>query len=78
MDSKIREIVDALLLGGPKSQAAAKDLIRAVANTPVTDAVVEDTAQRIASIRATPEGQEGIGAFLEKRPAGWVRAETVS
>jgi methylglutaconyl-CoA hydratase len=78
LDSKIREIVDALLLGGPKSQAAAKDLIRAVANTPVTDAVVEDTAQRIASIRSTPEGQEGIGAFLEKRPAAWVRAETVS
>jgi methylglutaconyl-CoA hydratase len=49
-----------------------------VVNTPVTDAVVEDTAQRIASIRATPEGQEGIGAFLEKRPAAWARAETVS
>jgi methylglutaconyl-CoA hydratase len=78
LDSKIREIVDALLLGGPKSQAAAKDLIRAVVNTPVTDAIVEDTAQRIASIRATAEGQEGIGAFLEKRPAAWVRAETVS
>jgi methylglutaconyl-CoA hydratase len=78
LDSKIREIVDALLLGGPKSQAAAKDLIRAVANTPVTDTVVEDTAQRIASIRATPEGQEGIGAFLAKRPAAWVRPETVS
>ena len=39
----------------PKAQTAAKELIRAVAQRPVTDALVEDTAQRIARIRATPE-----------------------
>ena len=71
LDAKVSEVVEALLQGGPKSQAAAKDLIRAVANRPVSDAVVEDTARRIASLRATPEAKEGLAAFLDKRPAAW-------
>jgi methylglutaconyl-CoA hydratase len=74
LDAKVNEIVGALLAGGPKSQSAAKDLIRAVANRPITDAVVEDTAQRIANLRATPEANEGISAFLEKRAPAWVAA----
>jgi len=72
LDAKVKEVVDALLQGGPKSQAAAKDLIRAVANRPVSDALVEDTARRIASLRATPEAKEGLAAFLDKRPAAWI------
>jgi methylglutaconyl-CoA hydratase len=72
LDAKVAEIVDALLQGGPKSQAAAKDLIRAVGNRPVSDAVVEDTARRISQLRATPEAREGLTAFLDKRPAEWV------
>ncbi|KON81837.1 enoyl-CoA hydratase/isomerase family protein [Azoarcus sp. PA01] len=72
LDAKVAEIVAALLQGGPKAQAAAKDLIRNVANRPVGDAVVEDTARRISRLRATPEAQEGLDAFLSKRPAAWV------
>ena len=72
LDAKVKEVVEALLQGGPKSQAAAKDLIRAVANRPVSDAVVEDTARRIARLRATPEAKEGLAAFLDKRPAAWI------
>lgn len=72
LDAKVAGIVAALLTGGPKSQAAAKDLIRAVADQPVSDAVVEDTARRIAELRATPEAKEGLAAFLDKRPAAWV------
>ncbi|MBD5801253.1 4-chlorobenzoyl coenzyme A dehalogenase-2 [Azoarcus sp. Aa7] len=75
LDAKVGEIVTALLQGGPKSQAAAKDLIRAVANRPVSDEVVEDTAQRIACLRVTPEAKEGLDAFLSKRPAAWVPAQ---
>ncbi len=73
LDAKVKEVVEALLQGGPKSQAAAKDLIRAVANRPVSDAVVEDTARRIASLRVTPEAKEGLAAFLDKRPAAWIK-----
>lgn len=72
LDAKVKEVVEALLQGGPKSQAAAKDLIREVANRPLSDAVVEDTARRIASLRATPEAKEGLAAFLDKRPAAWI------
>jgi len=74
LDAKVEEIVTALLAGGPRAQAAAKDLIRAVANKPVDDEVVEDTSRRIAGLRATPEAKEGLSAFLEKRPASWVPA----
>ena len=74
LDAKVQEIVSALLAGGPRAQAAAKDLIRAVANKPVSDEVVEDTSRRIAGLRATPEAREGLSAFLEKRPASWLPA----
>ena len=76
LDAKVQEVVDALLAGGPLAQAAATDLIRAVAHRAVDDDVVEDTARRIATLRATPEAKEGLSAFLEKRPAAWVPAKS--
>lgn len=72
LDAKIEEVVQALLAGGPKAQAATKALIDAVADRPLSEAVLEDTAQRIARLRATDEAREGLSAFLEKRPAAWV------
>lgn len=72
LDARIKEIVDSLILGGPAAQSAAKALIRAVDNQPISDAVVEDTAQRISQLRATPEAKDGIAAFLDKRPPGWL------
>jgi len=72
IDARVHELVAALLQGGPRSQGAAKALIRAVADQPVTDALVEDTARRIATLRATPEAKEGLAAFLDKRPAAWI------
>ena len=75
LDSKIQGIVDALLLGGPAAQSAAKDLIRGVADRGVDDAVVEDTAQRIATLRTQPEAKEGISAFLGKRKPQWANPD---
>jgi methylglutaconyl-CoA hydratase len=72
LDAKVAEIVAALLQGGPLAQAAAKDLIRAVSGRPINDNLVDDTAHRIAHLRATPEAREGIAAFLDKRPANWI------
>jgi methylglutaconyl-CoA hydratase len=72
LDHRITELVNALLQGGPHAQAASKDLIRAVAHQPVTDALLTDTARRIAELRATPEGREGLAAFLEKRQPTWI------
>ena len=72
LDAKVQEIVAALLTGGPCAQAAAKALIRAVDNQPINDTIVEDTAHRIAHLRATPEAREGISAFLDKRQPNWI------
>ncbi|WP_150428546.1 enoyl-CoA hydratase/isomerase family protein [Dechloromonas sp. CZR5] len=72
LDAKVQEIVEALLVGGPAAQAAAKALIRAVNNQPINDTIVEDTAHRIAHLRATPEAREGISAFLDKRQPNWM------
>jgi methylglutaconyl-CoA hydratase len=72
LDARIRTIVDSLLMGGPKAQAAAKALIRGVAKRPLDDAVIDYTAQCIGSLRTTPEAREGIAAFLDKRAPGWL------
>ena len=61
-----------LYCGGPNAVAAAKEQIAKVAQAPITDAVIEDTARTIARVRATPEAQEGLSAFLEKRKAAWI------
>jgi methylglutaconyl-CoA hydratase len=71
LDVAIDETVAALLAGGPAAQTAAKRLVADVAGHPLDDALVEETAKRIAEIRATPEGREGVAAFLEKRKPAW-------
>ena len=75
MDDMIGAIVDAMLAASPAAQKEAKDLIRAVASRPVTSEVVQDTADRIAKIRSSPQGREGVAAFLEKRRASWIPAD---
>ncbi|MGZ5034414.1 MAG: enoyl-CoA hydratase/isomerase family protein [Usitatibacter sp.] len=72
LDEKLGEIVDALLSAGPAAQREAKELIRAVSGRAVTSELIQDTAERIARIRSSPEGREGVAAFLEKRRASWV------
>jgi methylglutaconyl-CoA hydratase len=71
LDATIDELLKHLLAGGPDAHAKIKDLIRAVANRPVDGALSADTAKRIAEVRASPEGREGIASFLEKRKASW-------
>jgi len=71
LDGRINELLEHLLLGGPGAQALSKDLIRAVAGTPLTADLVSDTASRIATARASVEGREGVTSFLEKRKPKW-------
>jgi methylglutaconyl-CoA hydratase len=75
LTDKLDETIDGLLVhlraGGPEAMKKIKELIRAVAGRPVDDGLVADTAQRIAEIRVSPEGKEGIASFLEKRKASW-------
>ena len=75
LDATVDRIIDELLRCGPKAIAAAKDLIAHVAHRRIDQLLAEETAMRIARIRVSPEGQEGIAAFLDKRPPGWTKAK---
>lgn len=71
LDATITSLVEHLLAGGPEAHAKIKALIRAVAGRRPDDALVAETAKQIAEIRGSPEGKEGIAAFLEKRKPFW-------
>ncbi len=61
-----------LYSSGPKAMAGAKQLIALSAHANIGKAILDETSRRIADIRATTEGQEGLTAFLEKRKPNWV------
>lgn len=72
LDEVVGEVVDSLLKNGPQAQAECKALLRIIAGQPIDESTLEETAQRITHVRASPEGQEGLNAFLEKRKANWI------
>lgn len=65
------DFLQKILANSPQAMRQAKDLVNLVYNQPIDEELVRDTAQRIANIRASSEGREGVSAFLEKRPANW-------
>lgn len=71
LDEKVAAVTESLVANSPMAQASAKELIFHVADHPIEDVLIEDTAQRIAKSRATAEAKEGIAAFLEKRKPRW-------
>jgi len=72
LDTTVAGIVKSLVSNSPNAVAEAKKLVREVVDLPVTDALLRDTAQRIATIRASNEGREGVASFLEKRKPNWL------
>ncbi len=73
LDGAVNALLGHLVIGGRAAQAKIKDLVRTVAAGPADDAMIADTARRIAEIRVSLEGKEGIASFLEKRKPGWVK-----
>jgi methylglutaconyl-CoA hydratase len=71
LDARIAAIVALLCDAGPAAQRESKRLIRDVAGRPVEAAVIEETANRIADVRASAEGREGVAAFLGRRRPAW-------
>jgi methylglutaconyl-CoA hydratase len=75
LDAAVQRQVDLLLKAGPRAAAAAKALVRTAAanegSPTARDELDAANAELIAALRVSPEGQEGIAAFLEKRPASW-------
>jgi methylglutaconyl-CoA hydratase len=72
LDAKVAEIVKALVNNSPNAVREAKKLVRDVAGLPIDDVLLADTAGRIANIRASNEGKEGVASFLEKRKPSWL------
>ena len=72
LDAAVARHVAVLLANSSNAMNETKRLIRDVATAPLDEALLEDTAGRIAAIRASEEGKEGIRSFLEKRKPAWV------
>jgi methylglutaconyl-CoA hydratase len=70
LDAAVQEKVAQLLAGGPEALAATKALLRELRDAGSEEAT-EIMAHRIAELRTGEEGQEGLGAFLEKREPTW-------
>jgi methylglutaconyl-CoA hydratase len=72
LDTTVAGLVKALVSNSQNAVMEAKKLVREVVGAPVTDALLLDTAERIAAIRASGEGREGVASFLEKRKPNWL------
>ncbi|HXV00914.1 MAG TPA: enoyl-CoA hydratase-related protein [Caulobacteraceae bacterium] len=68
-----QRIIADIKLCGPSAVAESKRLVAHVAGRPIDHGLMEDTARRIARARVEPEGQEGVRAFLARRPAAWTQ-----
>lgn len=71
LDARVAGIVATLAANGPAAVRSCKRLVRDVAGQAPTESLREDTAHRIADIRASAEGREGIASFLGKRAPAW-------
>ena len=71
LDAAVQRQVDLLLKAGPVAAAQAKQLVRRVVAHADRDRHDADNADLIARLRVSPEGQEGLGAFLDKRKPAW-------
>lgn len=71
LDQAVEATIEELLSAGPLAVQATKALIQDIEGQPVSPDLVDETARRIAALRATPEAREGMGAFLEKRLPAW-------
>lgn len=75
LDDCVNTLLDSVLANSPQGLAEAKRLIRDVAYREKTEALINDTSERIAAIRGSEEGQEGLSAFFDKRAPTWQAGE---
>jgi methylglutaconyl-CoA hydratase len=72
LDACIAQLTQAIVASSPHAVTEAKRLVREVAGEPIDSHLVADTVRRIAEVRVSPEGKEGVQAFLEKRKPMWL------
>jgi methylglutaconyl-CoA hydratase len=72
LETEVERQARVLLAASPAALAATKRLLADVVEAPQDDVLLAATAKCIADARVSPEGREGIAAFLEKRSPSWV------
>ena len=72
LDSRVQDLVRALVNNGPAAVKACKQLVQDVAGRPISGELRADTARRIADIRVSDEGKAGIRSFLDKTTPPWL------
>ena len=73
VDEFISMLTDSLTGNAPGAMGEAKRLVNDIAHHKIDSGLLDETAKRIARARVSPEGREGVLAFLEKREANWAR-----
>lgn len=71
LDAAVEAQVDLVLRGGPEALRAAKKLVRRASPPVDRDVLTEENARLLARLRVSPEGKEGLSAFLERRKPTW-------
>jgi len=71
LDATVDDLVALLVANGPAAVKACKRLVQDVADREIDAALRAETARRIADIRASVEGREGVLSFLGKREPAW-------
>lgn len=74
LDESVNEFVQQLLSNSPAAIKASKQLISDIAGKDIDKTIIDTTSERIANIRISSEGQQGLSAFLEKQPAPWLNS----
>lgn len=72
LGARVEGITQGILANGPRAVRACKSLVREIAGKVVDEDLRGRSAELLANLRATPEGQEGVQAFLSKRPPKWL------
>jgi methylglutaconyl-CoA hydratase len=75
LDGAVETLLEGLLQNGPLAVRAAKQLVSDVAGREISTELIASTCESIAGIRVSPEGQEGLAAFLGKREPTWRQRE---
>jgi len=71
LDEAVAKLLAVMAGNSPAAMGAAKELIHTVSRGLVDNVMIEATARRIANVRTSPEGREGLSAFLNKRKPNW-------
>lgn len=71
LDGTVNLFVEQVLHNGPHAMSAAKELVAMVSDRAIDAELIEETTRRIADVRTSAEGREGMRAFLEHRKPGW-------